>query len=285
MFFFIYVMLFSFKVTAAPLPFIAMAKHDPAALVDLLDTADPKAVSHIISLLEQMMTDNRGKIRVLNETLAAKEKALKAAELDSSDQAGKCGTIKSDLEKKEEAEKEALGVLTGAKATRADRDPKLQKELATLNTVLDKVKSLQKTSSEQTSRRLLAFDSVNMMSEIQQDPNAFIESLVDADPKKLQLVINLLEELIAAAQNELNHVIKVEEDAKVAHTKAVNAVRAARQLDGTCKKQLTEKQGSVAELTGERDVAKTARDTRTPILLSENATLQEIIDLLKPMAN
>lgn len=284
MFFFIYVMLLSLKVTATPLPFVEMAKHDPAVLVDLLDTADPDAVASIITLLEKMMTNHVGTIQYLNKTLAEKEKVLKTAELDESEQAGKCGKTKVDLEEKISAQKVALGVLTGAQATRAEDEPKLTKELKTLRTVLEKVKSLQTSSEQKKSRRLLALDSVGMSSAIKSDPEAFLESLVDANPQKLQLVINLIEELIAEAEKQLAHVIQVEKDALEKNKIATEAVHKARQVDGTCKKQLGEKRGDVAEITGERDTAKLAHDTRVPILLSENAILQEIIDLLKPLA-
>jgi len=276
-------MLLSFKITAAPLPFVAMAKHDPLALVDLLDKADPNAVSNIIALLQKMIEDNSGKVQTLEQTLKDKEDALKTSELDANEHAGECGSIKETLEEEQKAQKVAEGVYTSAKATRADRDPKLQKEIATLKSVLAKVKSLQ-TSSGQKNRRLLAFDSVSMISAIRTNPNAFIESLMDADPQKLQLVINLIDELITAAQTELDQVIRLEDEAFKANKDASERVKIARQHDGTCQKILGEKNGDVAEKTGERDVAKKAHDTRKPILLMENVTLNEIIELLRPMA-
>merc|ERR1712043_73492 len=123
-----------------------------------------------------------------------------------------------------------------------------------LMAVLGNITSLQ-ADSEQKSRRFLAFDSVNIVSSIKEDPHSFIESLINANPAKLELVINLIGEL----------------------KEAIKAAKEALTEFGTCGKQLGEKKATVSSLQGKADAARTAVDTLGAQFLNENRVLNTII--------
>lgn len=276
MFFSLWLMLLSFQATSAPVSFIEMVKHDPTALVDLLDTADPQALDNIIVILEGLITDNTKKVDQLKNNLKEANEALVAGKLDESEQTGKCATLKAVLDTKNEEESTAQGVVKEAKATQLARETNLKNELVILKAVLGNITSLQ-ADSEQNSRRLLAFDSVDIVSSIKEDPHSFIESLINANPAKLELVINLIGELIASAEKDLNKIVQDVTDAGEALKEAIKAAKEALTEFGTCGKKLGEKTATVSELQGKADAAKTALDNLGAQFLHENGVLNKII--------
>lgn len=282
MFFLFSLILLTSQVTSAPLSFVELARSNPSALVDVLDTADPNAVNNIIKILQELIQENEKKLLNNKKALEDAEKALSDATLDGNNQATKCNNLQADLDTKITIRQKAKGAHEIAEATRNAREPKLKKEIATLLSVLEKVKSL-KATPQQKSRRLLALDSVNLLVQLQEDPESLLQTLTNADPKKRALVIGLIEDLIAAARKELNNVINAEVTAEAAHIKAAADVTDAIALVGTCTKKLAEKEGDIDELKAKRDQAKKFLDEQTILLNHENNQLKQIVGLLTPL--
>jgi len=285
MFVFICWMLFSFQVTPAPLPFIEKMKHDPAALLDLLHKADNATIREIIVILEELINDNLEKRKQLNQTLVDAQAGLTSAEALEAEQTGKCATLETELNDKTQERAVAQGAFNEAEATQLERENPLRKELEILRAVLGNVTSLQ-NNSDQKSRRLLSFATItDLVTSMKEDPHALLDNLVDADPEKLQLVINLLEELIEAAEKELNDVMQDVADADEVLKAAISAVWDATTASGICEKQLDEKTGDVAEFKGIVETAQKQFDTMGHKLVRENEILKEIIDDLEALMN
>lgn len=160
------------------------------------------------------------------------------------------------------------------------RVPVLNNELATLKDVLAKVKTLN-ASPQDNGRRLLSLDTELTLAGIKENPQSLLETLVDANPKKVATVIQLLELLISEATKEKGDLIKDFEaarDALAAATRVFTEVQTNHNICVT-KEQATGK--VVDELKAALEKTQAFHDHWQALYGSERATLLEIIDLLK----
>lgn len=100
MLFISFLMLFALQTTESSMSFIEMAKNNPRAFVDLVDTADPVAVKAIIAIIEGMINDVKTRTEGLTADLKAAEDALKTSELDDENQGKKCVAIGVNMTEK-----------------------------------------------------------------------------------------------------------------------------------------------------------------------------------------
>jgi len=281
---FVYIMSIVFQATAIPSSFLGLARADPKSFVNLFDQADPNTINKIINILVQIMNENVGKINKLDTQLSAAILAVNDAKLDKDNQEVMCDGLHDKLKEALKDKNHADGLYNKAKSTFDTRDPQLVKELNTLKQVIKKLKSMQNSNSSTKSRRLLALSEMSVITSLKYDPQAFLESLVDADPKKLKTVIDLVQTLIDDAQKEKDSITKSFNDAKEVKKNAEVAWANATSAVGTCKSNLSGKDKTLSELQGSLETIRKTHQHRIPILKYENNKLQEVIDDLKPLA-
>lgn len=194
-----------------------------------------------------------------------------------------CVIIAEDFEVKKEAKNKAEGAFVTAKKLKVQREPILDKESETLNTVLSKVQSLL-TSSETKSRRLLALDD-EIIPSIVEDPKSFLETLDGANPKKVNQVIALIKLLISQAQSEKDAINKDYDNKLDARAKAETKLIAVATALNECQAQ-SKQTGKVAEeaKAANEEVKKGYEDFKKHYI-EEKQTLGEIIAILNGMLN
>lgn len=272
-------MLFALETTAS-MSFAEMAKKNPTAFVDLIDTADPAAVNQIIRIIEGMILETETKKGEIAQELSDKVAELTNGKLDAGNQEEKCNIIGANLTAKETLLGEAQGKYQKASSHRDEREPVLNKELQTLGDVLNKVRTLQTTSGN-TGRRLLALDSEIGAPSVVEDPQSLLESLVDADPAKVNRVIELLQILISQASSEKDSIIGSYTSTKKEMDEAQRVVDLLQIDHNVCKSKLNGANTNVQNL--EAEVAQLTADTQkwTEQMNLEIGVMKEIITLLE----
>jgi len=277
-------MLFAFQATALMTStFLEMAKNNPAAFVDLVDMADPGSIKAILVILDGMLIDLENRKNAELAAVNASEAKLVTSELDDEKKKQECVIIAEDFEVKKEAKNKAEGAFVTAKKLKVQREPILDKESETLNTVLSKVQSLL-TSSETKSRRLLALDD-EIIPSIVEDPKSFLETLDGANPKKVNQVIALIKLLISQAQSEKDAINKDYDNKLDARAKAETKLIAVATALNECQAQ-SKQTGKVAEeaKAANEEVKKGYEDFKKHYI-EEKQTLGEIIAILNGMLN
>lgn len=276
-------LLLNLQVTPAPLSFLELAKTNPTSLLQTFDTADPTAVTNIISILQGLIAANGDKVVSYEAALEDANAALSNANALELELSQNCSAIESQYTTQTTAYNQALGAYEVAKDALDVQEPKLNNEIDTLEAVLEKVKSLQ-TSGDQQGRRLLSFDSAKTLVALKEDPESFIESLAGADPTTLQTVVDLIVQLTDEAKQQLQDVIDAEKNALDTLTAANTKLKDLEGLKSSCELNVQGAKNDVANLEAIRDEAETFLNTQRALLNSENDTLQDIIDLLTPLS-
>jgi len=266
--------------TTASTSFAEMAKKNPTAFVDLIDTADPAAVNQIIRILQGMILETEKKKGAIAQELNDKIAELSQGKLDAGNMEQKCEIIGANLTTKETLWGVARGKHQKAASHRASREPVLNKELQTLQNVLNKVRALQ-TTSDNTGRRLLALDSEINVPSVVEDPKSLVESLVDADPAKVIKVIQLLGLLISQASSEKHSIIVSYDSTKKEMEEAQKVVNDLQLSHNVCVSKLNGAKTDVETL--EAEVTQLTADTAkwTQQMNHEIAILKEVITLLE----
>lgn len=282
MLFISFIMLFAFQATASmSSTFLEMAKNNPAAFVDLVDMADPGSIQAIIVIVKGMLIDLEKRKDAEVDAVNASAVKLATSALDDEKKKKECEIIGVDLEEKKKAKNTAEGAFQTAKKLQDERKPILDNELETLNTVLSKVQSLL-TSSETKSRRLLALDD-EIIPSIVEDPESFLETLDGANPEKVNQVIALIKLLISQAQSEKDVIINDHDNKLDAQRKAQTELAAVVKASNQCQAQSAQT-GTVAKeaKAAHEEVKKGYQDFKKHYM-REKQTVEEIIAILEGM--
>lgn len=274
-------MVFALQAIATPQSLIGLVRSNPQALVNVAEQANGTVVSKIITILNSMINENEQNIDQLTQELIQALQDVKDAEQDFDGQEGICDTLKANLTDARKEMDYRQGKFDEASLEFNIRQPVLSSELATLRMVLTKLQSL--LPSGGASRKLLSLSAESVLTTIKEDPTAFLESFADADPKKLQSAVDLVQQLIDAAEQELNDVTVAKDDA----LKALNsAQQVVKQLDtqvGTCESRLGGKKDKLEELKAYLIQTRNFVYNRKKVLLGEIEDLKNIIRLLMPL--
>jgi len=281
MFSYLYLMVFALQAIATPQSLIGLVKSNPQALVNVAETADGKAVARIIDILRSMILENEQNIGDLDQQLAQALQDVRDAEQDFDGQEGICDTLNANLTEARKEMNYRQGKFDEASLKFSVRQPVLISELKTLRMVLTKLKSL--LPSGGASRQLLSLSAESVLTTIKEDPTAFLESLADADPKKLQSAVDLVQQLIDEAAQELNDVTVAKDDALTALNSAQKLVNQLVAEVGTCESRLGGKKEELEVLQAVLEQTRTFVTRRKKILNGEIGDINAIIQLLTPL--
>lgn len=285
MFSYLFLMVFALQAIATPQSLLGLVKSNPQALVNVTDKADPQEVAKIINILRSMISENNGTIADLAADLKKAKEDVEKAQTDFDDQEGKCKGLSADLDDATDKEDEATGEYNQALATYNARKPVLDAELTTLRMVLTKLQSLLpvKTQIESTPRKLLSLSAESALTAIKEDPSAFLESFADANPKKVQSAIDLVQELINDASGELEDVTKEKNDTKTALDAASLEVFKLTESLGSCESSQGNKEQDLQEKQGILQRTTQFVVQRTKVLRAEITDILEVIRLLSTL--
>jgi chromosome segregation ATPase len=268
---------------------ISIAKTNPLALVEMLDGADPKAVTTIIGILEDLVDEGLKQKKILEDAVKTGEDNVKTLTDKVNDARRKHGEAKGEHDDAVENEAHKEGVWQAATSSLATGRISLDNEIAVLKNVLDILKGLLDNNTkglltkDGTNKALVALGSITSLGRT--GTKGFQEMLtkVKANPATLQKIIDLVGIMLRKAEDELN---RLEEAVKSATT-ALEAAKsvtiekkglldAATDALNDCLDELETAHGALAEAT--RELNK-----RGPILDQEDATLKKVIELLQKL--
>jgi len=253
---------------------ISIAKTNPLALVEMLDGADPDAINNIVKILRGLIQDGLTESSELNETVtdATSHRDDMVVEVRRLNVAA--GAAENAYQRQLQIEAEKKGVRDAKWSTLESARPGYEKESKILQKVFDMLNQLlQEATPEEkdlieigSSQRGKAY--LQLIANVQANPEkvskviGFIKTMMD----NVQSEFAKLEKELEKSEEDLEQAVDDREDAEKTWVSAVAAAkRGAEQLD---------------EAKGTLTAAVQARDTRLPVLRTERATLQEVIDLL-----
>lgn len=292
MFTYLFLTVFALQAIATPQSLIGLVKSNPQALVNVADKADPQVVTNIINILRSMISESNGTIADLAADLKQAKEDVEKAQTDFNDQEGKCKGLDAELGDATGKEGVATGEYNAALKTYNTRKPVLDAELTTLKMVLTKLQSLLPSNSPtnsppitqiESTRKLLSLSTESALKAIKEDPSTFLESFANANPKKVQSAINLVQQLIDAASGELKDVTEEKNDKKTALDEASDVVRDLTGKLGACESSQGNKEQDLQEKQGVLQETADFVSKRTKVLKTEISDIQEIIRLLSSL--
>lgn len=253
---------------------ISIAKLNPHALVEMLDGADPSAINDIVEILRSLIQDGVDESSQLNETVRTVTDHRDNMIVEVRRLNVAAGAAQNALNRRAKTEAEKKGVRDAKFNTMEGARPGFEKELSTLQKVYNMLQKLLKESSIEkqdlieigSSQRGKAY--LQLIANVQANPEkvskviGFVKTMMD----NVNSSFAILKQDVVKAEEDLGEAVKLREKAEVTWVSAVDAAkRGLHQLD---------------EAKGALTAAVQARDTRLPVLRTESATLQEVIDLL-----
>merc|ERR1712083_542563 len=242
---------------------------DPTFLMQMFDTADGQELQKVIDLIQELVNEGTSEISSLNDaTQAALEKKNNTKQLwDKA--AGAEVAAESALTAAREALAKARGVEAEARRIHERESPALEKEVD----IFGKVVNILTKLLEGGAKSLINNTEVT----------AFISVSDQADPAKVQKVLDLLNKLFEASNTDLT---KLSDELSTAEKNLKdsidNEVEAAGALAQAVEATKNTKQ-DYHEAAGEYTTVKKNGHTRIPVVTNEVATLRSLLSLLIPL--
>lgn len=242
---------------------------DPKFLTQMFDTADGTELQKITDLLNELINEGNSEINDLNgATKAALERKNNTKQLWD-EAAGAEAAASSTLVDARSALAKARGVEAEARRIHERETPGLEKEVDIFGKVVDILTKLLEGGD-----KFLVNNT---------EVTAFISVSDQADPVKVQKVIDLLNQLFEASNKELT---KLNDDLGTAEKNLRNAIDdelAAAGIFAQAAEATKNAKQDYHEAAGEYTTAKTHGDKRIPVVTNEVATLRSLVELLESL--
>lgn len=250
---------------------LGMIRNDPNALVKIFETAtaDKDKVGKIRQLLNNLVDEGNQEISSIRDSIANSKKAVDDA-LDSWQQAvGVEKTRKVQLESAQRATSAAQGRLIAVQKIYDIEAPGLEKEVAVFTKVLNILTNLLNGNNPEEAES--------------EEVKAFISVADQADPVKVNKIIEMINKLNKASTDELNILKNKLQTAKNDVSKSIGLQNKAAGLWGAAKKDTVDKQSIYNKAVGSHNTLSKTGQARQKVINDELTTLNDVIELLKKL--
>lgn len=250
---------------------LGMIRNDPNALVKIFETAtaDKDKVGKILQLLNNLVDEGNQEILSITDSIANSKKAVDDA-LDSWQQAvGVENSRKIQMESAQRAVSAARGRLIAVQKLYDIESPGLEKEVAVFTKVLNILTNLLNGNNPEEAES--------------EELKAFISVADQADPVKVNKIIEMINNLNKVSTDELNILKNKLQTAKNDVSKLIVAQNKAAGLYDAAVKDTLDKRSIYDKAVGSHNILSKTGQARQKVINDELTTLDNVIELLKKL--
>lgn len=250
---------------------IGMIRNDPNALVKIFETAtaDKDKVGKILQLLNNLVDEGNQEILSITDSIANSKKAVDDA-LDSWQQAvGVENSRKIQMASAQRAVSAARGRLIAVQKLYDIESPGLEKEVAVFTKVLNILTNLLNGNNPEEAES--------------EELKAFISVADQADPVKVNKIIEMINNLNKVSTDELNILKNKLQTAKNDVSKLIVAQNKAAGLYDAAVKDTLDKRSIYDKAVGSHNILSKTGQARQKVINDELTTLDNVIELLKKL--
>jgi len=250
---------------------LGMIRNDPNALVKIFETAtaDKDKVGKILQLLNNLVDEGNQEILSITDSIANSKKAVDDA-LDSWQQAvGVENSRKIQMTSAQRAVSAARGRLIAVQKLYDIESPGLEKEVAVFTKVLNILTNLLNGNNPEEAES--------------EELKAFISVADQADPVKVNKIIEMINNLNKVSTDELNILKNKLQTAKNDVSKLIVAQNKAAGLYDAAVKDTLDKRSIYDKAVGSHNILSKTGQARQKVINDELTTLDNVIELLKKL--
>lgn len=250
---------------------LGMIRNDPNALVKIFETAttDKDKVGKILQLLNNLVDEGNQEILSITDSIANSKKAVDDA-LDSWQQAvGVENSRKIQMASAQRAVSAARGRLIAVQKLYDIESPGLEKEVAVFTKVLNILTNLLNGNNPEEAES--------------EELKAFISVADQADPAKVNKIIEMINNLNKVSTDELNILKNKLQTAKNDVSKLIVAQNKAAGLYDAAVKDTLDKRSIYDKAVGSHNILSKTGQARQKVINDELTTLDNVIELLKKL--
>jgi len=250
---------------------LGMIRNDPNALVKIFETAtaDKDKVGKILQLLNNLVDEGNQEILSITDSIANSKKAVDDA-LDSWQQAvGVENSRKIQMASAQRAVSAARGRLIAVQKLYDIESPGLEKEVAVFTKVLNILTNLLNGNNPEEAES--------------EELKAFISVADQADPVKVNKIIEMINNLNKVSTDELNILKNKLQTAKNDVSKLIVAQNKAAGLYDAAVKDTLDKRSIYDKAVGSHNILSKTGQARQKVINDELTTLDNVIELLKKL--
>lgn len=249
-------------------------RKDPHALATILGATSETRFTDIVQLLEELVAEGNAEIQSIDSSIEECEEEVEEAKQ------AMISAESVEAQKKEKYDAAVIttstaeGVMQSVKATYDSEAPHLEKEIEVFEKVINILSQL--NISDETSESLAEL--------VTPELRTLISLAVQADPVKVQNILDLLNNLLSESNTEL---VGIADEVTIAEQSYNASVAAQVEANGEYELSKTNHEKATANfntLTGTCDTKKSVGNARQEVVTGEIATLQAIITMLNDLS-
>jgi len=246
---------------------LGLIRKDPKALATMFDMTGSNRFDDIQQILNELIVEANNEILQINSSVVTC-KAEVASAYDALDVAKQeVSRLQAELEGAELATASAKGDLAAEQMIYDTESPNLLHEIEVYENVTSIIQGL---DTDVTLEDLVQI-------------RAFLSTAQQADPDKVQKVIDLLNTLLSAAQQELEHITTALDDANAALDDAEQVEREISGQVASAEAVKDTAETTYNQLNGACSTTESVGVARTTVLRLEIETLNEIVAILNAL--
>jgi len=255
-----------------------IAKKDPHALLKMLDNANPDDIAQIVQLLQELIDAGKTEKAQLAQSLSDAEATVTTAREAYNAAFIAQGTADAKHRAALDHESASKGTWEAATAAYDTEQPGLENEIAVFQQVLNILQNL--LNQQPQDEALLELGS--------SEKGKLYQKLilkVQADPTKINQIIDLVNGLSATSESVLNSLEKTVNDTRASYDSAIDATTIASGELTAAQKETTDASDALGQAQGAFEETQKNNNDREAVIDSEETTLNEVITLLNQISD